>query len=340
MRLSIYACPHCRGVTRAGFPEGVISPTQYGERIRAAAVYLNVQRLLPEDRTAQALSTCSAPSGVPGEPDRVGAQEGRGSRAASTRRSGREWAAPRSAASTKPAFASPANCTGCTRPRASPHLLSGGKSAATFPSGLKGGVVVHDHFRPYGALSAVDHAFATPIICANSRRSSNSTRRRGRRHARPPARRRKARCGRPGRRARRARTGQVQGFVDRYWQAVREGLAFHRALPGSSETRERAANKRRSSAPATISSSASRPSRTTILRFLVDFDVPFTNNLAEQDLRMTKVKMKISGAFRTFAGRRAFACLRSIVSTARKQGLQHPPNPRRKPQPTPRSHRH
>ena len=57
-----------------------------------------------------------------------------------------------------------------------------------------------------------------------------------------------------------------------------------------------------------------------MLRFLVDFDVPFTNNLAEQDIRMTKVKMKISGAFRTFAGAKAFARLRSIVSTARKQG--------------------
>ena len=51
----IYRCARCRGQTRAAFPDGVTAPAQYGPRVRAAAVYLNVQQLLPEDRVAQTM---------------------------------------------------------------------------------------------------------------------------------------------------------------------------------------------------------------------------------------------------------------------------------------------
>lgn len=57
-----------------------------------------------------------------------------------------------------------------------------------------------------------------------------------------------------------------------------------------------------------------------VLAFLHDSRVPFTNNQAERDLRMSKVQRKISGCFRTMAGARTFARIRGFVVTARKQG--------------------
>jgi len=56
-----------------------------------------------------------------------------------------------------------------------------------------------------------------------------------------------------------------------------------------------------------------------VWRFMTQADVPFTNNLAEQTVRMPKVKQKVSGCFRTLKGAQTYCVIRSYCATMQKQ---------------------
>ena len=313
----IYRCENCRGATKAAFPDGVVSPVQYGERVKAAAVYLNIQQLIPEDRTAQALSDLfGAPLICPASIVAwVGkkAQELRqvyafiGERVAAAKVRHLDETGFRIAGSLQWLH---------TTSSLSFTFYRADEKRGAIPENLQGGVVVHDHFLPYRRLDAVDHAFCNAHILRELKSliefdhepwaelmrdmllaaslAVDKARKAGARALAPL---------------------ELEVLVERYWAAVRLGLAFHRALPKLAAKAARGRIKHR---PGYNLLQRLKTFQAETLRFLTDFDVPFTNNLAEQDLRMMKVKMKISGSFRTLAGAQIFARLRSVVSTARK----------------------
>jgi transposase len=111
---------------------------------------------------------------------------------------------------------------------------------------------------------------------------------------------------------------QVQAFETRYLSVLDQGLAINPHLAAPPE-----ANKKRGQPKQT-------PPRNLLLRlqskqaqilgFMYDFAVPFDNNQAERDIRMMKLKQKISGSFRSPEGAKMFCRIRGYLSTLHKQG--------------------
>jgi transposase len=123
-----------------------------------------------------------------------------------------------------------------------------------------------------------------------------------------------------------ALTGQErEEFFCRYDGLVRRGLELNperhtrrcRADPGATTEKGRG-RIGQSAAHKLVARLGSR--REEVRRFMTDFRVPFENNQAERDLRMVKLQQKIGGCFRSKEGAREFCRLRSVISTARKQG--------------------
>ncbi len=115
---------------------------------------------------------------------------------------------------------------------------------------------------------------------------------------------------------------QLLALIDRCYDAVlAEGFAFHEAqdplIPAAIRAKRRGRNKRRTGHNLLL---RLRQRKSDVLRFLTDPAVPFTNNLAERDGRMMKLRQKISGGFRSVAGAEDFGIVRTLISTARKQG--------------------
>jgi transposase len=313
-------CPACGAYTKAAFADDVAAPVQYGTRVAAIAVYLLHGQLLPEQRLCELLRHVL-------RVDLCAATLAKMSRACAARLApfvqsirSRICAAP-----VKHLDETGFRIGGKTRwlHVASTAWLTFYRCCHKRGSLMENltGIVVHDHWKPYYTLKGVTHALCNAHHLRELKALAEIEKEDWSRRMRTLLRRAchvvdlVHRSGKP-------LSPRLTTLIDRRYDTIlAEGLAFHDAQPAlaryAGDKPHRGRQARRIGHNLLIRPQDRKPD---VLRFIHNLLVPFTNSLAERDLRMMKTKQKISAGFRSDQGAHDFAIIRSVLSTARKQG--------------------
>lgn len=318
-------CPACQHVSAAVFPPEVPSRAQYGPRLRALAVYLAQEQLVPLGRVQHLLA------------DLFGVQLGRGSLVSWIQQAARVLEPVERAikAALRRAHVLRHDESGVRRAGrlAWAHVVctsqlthyaihaKRGQEATAAIGILPGyrGVRVHDGWAPNWAETTCRHAlcnvhhlreltfleevyqqgWATDLkaLLREMQAATDQARAQGLRRLLP---------------------SQRDPLVVRYHALLAAGLA---ANPPPDQPRRAGQRGRVKQSPARNLLERLLLHQDAVLAFLDDLTIPFDNNQAERDLRGLKMQQKVSGCFRSDPGAEAFARLRGYLSTLRKQGL-------------------
>ena len=317
-------CPHCQQVSVGHFPVEAPSRAQYGPHLRALAVYLSAEQLVPLGRVQAVLS------------DLFGVQMGRGTLVAWVQQAAAVLAPVEDQLKTalrqapvlhldetgvrrggRLAWAHVASTAQLTHYAIHAHRGSEATDAIGILPGFHG-VSVHDGWVSYQTYTACRHALcnvhhlrALTFVEEEEHQAWAKDLKELLLAMRAAADRARALSWPQVPEAQRA------AFHRQYRALLAQARAAH---PPPATPRRPGQRGRRAQSPTRNLLDRLTLHEGQVLAFLDDLTIPFDNNQAERDLRSFKVQQKISGCFRSDPGAVAYARIRGYLATLRKQG--------------------
>lgn len=311
-RLAVKKCPCCGKNTTAQAPPGVNFPIQYGSNIQAISVYLSTVQFIPEDRLQNlfvdvfqvSISTASLVKFNKDFAERL---------------------IPINEDIEQALLNSPLKHLDETGYRVGGktnwlHVLCNSLYTKYFPKQKRGAIpsglknkIVHDHFKSYYSVPDVEH-----VLCnAHHLRELKSLMENEKKEI--WAKRMFVFLKFLSHIAKNQLPVKSQAKISRiYDKIVQQGFDYHESLYVFDPYPTRKNRPRHRDGHNLLF--RLQKYKLDVLRFTTHPEIPFTNNQAEQDIRMMKVKQKISGGFRTQQGADVFCGIRGFLSTCRKQG--------------------
>ena len=303
----------------APFPEDVTRPVQYGDSVKAQAVYMSVHQLLPYERVGEYFE------------NQCGISVSTGS-LVNFNKEAYDLLAPfevlaKSSLQAEPLLHADETGINVNGKNIWLHTASSAKWTLFFPHEKRGGeamiamgilenfkgILCHDHWKPYFRFNCL-HALCNAHHIRELERAWEHDNQQWAKNMQDLLiEMSHAKNGASGAVA----ENDVAVFVTRY-RNILENADVECPAPEKKTDGKRG---RQAKSKSRNLLERLRNFETETLRFLHNPIVPFTNNQGERDIRMTKVQQKISGCFRAMAGAKTFCRIRSYLSTCNKQGV-------------------
>jgi transposase len=320
-RSEIVCCPHCNTENRGTFPQGIKQPVQYGSNLKQLGVYLTHYQLVPYERSAQLIEDLTGHRLSVGT--LVNINESCGAQLSSFIEDVKDALKNEAVIHSDETgfyFEGKRNWLHVATTKNYTYYYAHEKRGtdATQSMGVLPdyeGTVMHDYWKSYLDYEC-RHAFCHAhhlrdlTFCHEQEKSQWAAlmkdlllEMKG------------VVDGSKAKGQQRLEAAQEQMLIEKYEQLMQQGYCEHPLI-------EKEAGKRGAAKKSKTQNLLERFQRhkAEMVRFVKDFTIPFDNNIAEQAIRMMKIKQKVSGCFRSKSGAQGFAIIRSYIDTMRKQG--------------------